>query len=677
MKPNPLLLALAFLAAVSAPAAFTNTALDRWQWRHPLPQGNDLLGAASGAGKIVLVGKKGTKLVSANHGASWQSVAMNALDCNAVAYGAGLFVAVGETPDNTNVLMQTSPDGLHWTEHTFRGSTAHHLMDIAYGRGLFMAAGTGQTIFVSSNGLTWNEYYIGANPAYNKIKFDGTQFLGLGATPVGASVDGIHWSAFLPLGPSDMAYGNDIHVWSWAGQSYYSSIGYRVEFDAVTITTNGVLISGLRSFVTNSGLADIRARIAYGKGKFVAAGSTGRGVLFSSADAVTWSDHSDIVTDEILGVAFVEDQFMAFGNHGILLTSPDGENWTGNSASARNFRSLTYGSGLHVAVGNEGLLMTSPDAVTWTYQTIPTTNNLRGVAFKDGLFVAVGAEDEGGTTMLVSSNGLSWQRSYLSTSNGLYDITASTNLFVAVGDNGELQTSSDGRHWFSTNVTCSSGSYQPFNSIVWGGGLFVSVGTHLIYTSSDGIHWTPQAWASTEGDEFKAVSYGNGTFVVSGHDGYMWTSTNGVVWSNPPRPTGRDIEDIFFAEGQFVAVGQNGYMATSTNGIVWTERATYCQNDLRGVAYQGGHFLAVGNNETILQSGFMGPPVLHARGLMGPEGFELSVEGESGRAYTVQASDDLENWDDVMSFTNEEETTLFLDPDAEWWLRRFYRVGAE
>ena len=73
----------------------------------------------------------------------------------------------------------------------------------------------------------------------------------------------------------------------------------------------------------------------------------------------------------------------------------------------------------------------------------------------------------------------------------------------------------------------------------------------------------------------------------------------------------------------------------------------------------------------------MGPPVLHARGLMGPEGFELSVEGESGRAYTVQASDDLENWDDVMSFTNEEETTLFLDPDAEWWLRRFYRVGAE
>ena len=302
--------------------------------------------------------------------------------------------------------------------------------------------------------------------------------------------------------------------------------------------------------------------------------------------------------------------------------------------------------------------------------------------------MAVGEADDIGATMLVSSNGLSWQRWYLNTPNGLYDITVSTNQFVAVGGNGEVQTSCDGQYWFSHPVTnilfyplnppspATSNLFQPyFNSIVWGGGMFVAVGDGgAINTSPDGLHWTQQAIGSWPNRFFQAVAYGNGTIVVMGQSGALAVSTNGVDWTEPPRPTGRDIEDAFFAEGQFVAVGEKGYVATSTDGIVWTQHEDHCQNDLRGVAYQGSHFIAVGNNETILQSGFLGPPVLHARGPMGAEGFEMSIEGELGRTYQVQGSEDMQTWEDLMLFTNEQETTVFLDTDAAGWGCRFYRV---
>jgi hypothetical protein len=51
---------------------------------------------------------------------------------------------------------------------------------------------------------------------------------------------------------------------------------------------------------------------------------------------------------------------------------------------------VTYGNGLFVAVGEDGTILTSPDGVTWTQRTSGTSNWLNGVAYGNGLFVAVG-----------------------------------------------------------------------------------------------------------------------------------------------------------------------------------------------------------------------------------------------------------------------------------------------
>jgi len=56
------------------------------------------------------------------------------------------------------------------------------------------------------------------------------------------------------------------------------------------------------------------------------------------------------------------------------------------------------------------------------------------------------------------------------------------------------------------------------------------------------------------------------------------------------------------------------------------------------------------------------------------EGFELVVTGQIGRNYRIQASTDLRTWIDALSFSNSEETTLFLDSKAASFSSRFYRV---
>jgi hypothetical protein len=41
-------------------------------------------------------------------------------------------------------------------------------------------------------------------------------------------------------------------------------------------------------------------------------------------------------------------------------------------------------------VGLGGVILTSPDGVNWTRQTPPTGNSLNGVTYGNGTFVAVG-----------------------------------------------------------------------------------------------------------------------------------------------------------------------------------------------------------------------------------------------------------------------------------------------
>ena len=99
-------------------------------------------------------------------------------------------------------------------------------------------------------------------------------------------------------------------------------------------------------------------------------------------------------------ITYGDGIFVAVGEYGRIVTSPDGTNWTVRTSGAYDFLyGVTYGNGIFVAVGghyNEeedkyyGEILTSSDGENWTVRTVETDNNsLTGVTYGNGIFVAV------------------------------------------------------------------------------------------------------------------------------------------------------------------------------------------------------------------------------------------------------------------------------------------------
>jgi hypothetical protein len=69
--------------------------LDSWHWRNPDPTGSELLGVAYGGGIFVAVG---SDIVTSTNGLDWTSNPIRRAEpLFDVAYGEGVFVAVGRT----------------------------------------------------------------------------------------------------------------------------------------------------------------------------------------------------------------------------------------------------------------------------------------------------------------------------------------------------------------------------------------------------------------------------------------------------------------------------------------------------------------------------------------------------------------------------------------------------
>src|SRR5690606_19386759 len=87
---------------------------------------------------------------------------------------------------------------------------------------------------------------------------------------------------------------------------------------------------------------------------------------------------------------------------------------TRTSGTTANLRSVVWAatdstSGLFVAVGDNGAIVTSPDGINWTSRVSGTALSLRSVARTGDKLVAVGiGHNSLGVGVLVSSNGVAW-----------------------------------------------------------------------------------------------------------------------------------------------------------------------------------------------------------------------------------------------------------------------------
>jgi len=637
--------------------------LDHWRWRRPLPQGNHLYSVTHDGTRFIAVGDTGAFVTSTN-GMDWadQHRVGDTVSRENVVAGNGVLVSL------YGGSLQVSTNGMKWIN--VGPEAEYHPRVVAFGAGRFVAAGqttdgtSGEVMTsaaVSTNGWDWQLHPPFASSELSALAYAGGRFLASSPdwqespiTRFFTSFDGESWgtsSAPIPEYFSDFAYGNGTYV----GISYYPSSSVALSADGTNWT-----VHPLSAFAAYA--------VAFGAGRFAATS------LASSTDGLNWSVVPRIATNGLWDITFAAGRFVAVGRFGAIATSTDGLNWLEVSGgSTRNFRDITRGGGLYVAVGNDGMLLTSPDGATWTARVSDTTNNLRGITFFQDRFVVVGEQDESGATVLTSADGATWSRS--TAPGNLFGLAHNGKRLIAVGDNGVVVTSIDGLTW--TNVFSASRpnpvGNRDLNAVTWGGGRFVAVGREgRVIVSSNGLDWASTSFSSPN---LHGVAYGNGLYVAVARNGGMAYSTNATNWQSFRLYNADEFSDVAFGGGQFIAVGEDGMMFTSTNGIDWIPRITSCEHDLRAVLYAEGSFHIAGDNETILHSRQIAP-ALRIAWLPTPGQGSTRIEmlGEPGRRYRLQVSEDLAQWTDLYSFTASSEITYFVQRIGGTQRGQLYRM---
>ena len=583
---------------------------------------NSIRGMVSGNGTWVAVGDKGTILTSTN-GTTWtvrNPGSTNPFDdLRGVAYGLAKsvsipqFVAVGY-----NGKILTSPDGVTWTYEV--SPTNAFLRGIAFGDGVFVAVGekasTGLAIILNSDdGATWSScwappltgsYFTGVT--YGEFSTATGQvhaFVAVGNTPSPATArnillstdGGTNWTAPKAVAGADiingMAFGNGTFVGVSAVGTSVTSTDTDNWLKWVA-AVNGALTPSITAV---PGLS--LNGVAFFKGVFVAVGNDTR--LLTSPDGKSWVERSAFISNFLYGVAYGNNTYAAVGWSGRILTSTDMSTWVDRASGTQNsFFGITYGASKFVTVGSKGNIRTSSTGTTWTARTSGITGALFAVTYGAGKFVAVGEQG----AILTSPTGVTWTPSTSGTSNVLYGVTYGNGVFLAVGQGGIILSSMDGISW--DNITPSNNGLCLYG-VAFGGNIFIVVGdSGTILTSSDRVTWTKRTSGTTNG--LTAVTYVGAykTFVVAGAGGKVLTSNkvDGSVWMTQASCIPYSLFGLTVEGSNVVVVGAySTILSSATPYVKSTIRSSGTYKILKGITYGKDKFVAVGEIGSILTSG--------------------------------------------------------------------------
>lgn len=127
-------------------------------------------------------------ILSSHDGSNWvRRCPQNRMNLNSVAYGHGLFVAVG---DEGTIL--TSPDGACWKKR--RSGTSSMLGAVTFAHEVFVAGGESGTILTSTNGTNWTGQSLGESVYIGRILLEDGLFHVTNSTVAFLSTNGHEWS---------------------------------------------------------------------------------------------------------------------------------------------------------------------------------------------------------------------------------------------------------------------------------------------------------------------------------------------------------------------------------------------------------------------------------------------------------------------------------------------------
>ncbi len=232
-----------------------------------------------------------------------------------------------------------------------------------------------------------------------------------------------------------------------------------------------------------------------------------------------------------------------------------------------------------------------------------TAGGMNGIAYGNGLFVAIVPTAAGTPTVWTSPDGIAWTVRRSAPAASWTAIAFGNGKFIAAAVSGAFMSSTDGITWAAytaTNLAFTPGAIM-FANNVW---VAVSSNSTASAFSTDGITWTTSVSQATTG--LVSLAYGNGVFVgvgnatslnimTSANGGGSWTTRTGV---------GTALRGVAWSPtlGLFVAVGTN-FAISSPDGITWTSRTPASTATWNNVVWDSTNavFVAVNGSTTSLQ----------------------------------------------------------------------------
>lgn len=276
---------------------------------------------AYGNGRLVAVGRD-WKVVYSDNGIDWTAFTFGypyAPYFEGIVFDGAAFVAVGLDYDGAawGAGIYTSTDGATWVRR-FTGGTA--LNDVAYGDGVYVAVGGGGAMLRSTNSVNWSAVATGTTTDLRGISYGDGTFVAVGdaggTTPhvVLTSTDGLSWA--------DQSDGVQMYVGNWlyaveycndrflAGGWNSEIFGSTDQGDSFDYYISGAL--NLESF-------------AYGHGNYFAAGQdidhSNADINLVSVDGANWTVLPTPVQDDRNAVIYYNGTFITVGDNGAIWQS--------------------------------------------------------------------------------------------------------------------------------------------------------------------------------------------------------------------------------------------------------------------------------------------------------------------------------------------------------------------
>ena len=264
---------------------------------------------------------------------------------------------------------------------------------------------------------------------------------------------------------------------------------------------------------------------AYGASLYVAVSYSSYKIMTSS-DGSTWTISTFIPTLRIYKIIYNSGLFVAVGDLNtvnasqLILTSPDGLNWTYRTSPKAPLYTVTYGNGLFVATGKGNSLITSNDGIEWTLKTISVfssvlksppyhvSNSIRLtnysctlLEFGNNIFFGMTSLENNYKIIISTDNGLSWifyseMSKGFGTPSSLF-FNSLNNLFYYVSNDGTIGKTSDGINVVINKISNSInllGYHWLQSSIAYGNNMFVIVGDNRDINSGCMISYDCENW---------------------------------------------------------------------------------------------------------------------------------------------------------------------------------------